>query len=401
MDNSSNNHSRPPLIPLSGRNEMFTEYAQSGEADNYGKLKRLISDHMEKLYGKAERALRDTHAKSQAAVKAHLEIFDIDEEAIKKVLSNAGLSRQQIEHITIKQGLFSKPGRYPVWLRFANGNGGKYPDRAADTRSMSVKIIGVEGERLSESYESNNQDIITQNCDIFFIDSIDDYFSFLRAIFKSRFRLIVWLMFNLRQAFALKKITRFAPKSLLTERYFSGSAYALGLSDNDQTCPDAAKVSYPAVIKYAFTPTTPDEPYTARQRQPIALAKKSIPDNYYREELIEQLARPDARYCWDFGIQFQTDPGMSIDNLIISWSEEKSPFHTVGRLVVENQKIDFEKQYDFCENLTFAPWHCLAVHRPVGALNRLRGIVYPLVAAYRHGKAGNRYTEPLDLQIKD
>ena len=92
---------------------------------------------------------------------------------------------------------------------------------------------------------------------------------------------------------------------------------------------------------------------------------------------------------------------MSIDNLTVSWPEEQSPLFTVGRLTVEQQDIDFEKQREFCENLTFSPWHGLAVHRPVGALNRLRRVVYPLVASYRHRKNGVSYTEPVDLHMKD
>jgi hypothetical protein len=381
---------------------LFTEYTEINEASNYGRLTTLISGQMEKLYGGAKRALRDTHAKSHAAVMAHLEIFDIDEAEIKARLSEIGLTDAQIQKITVKQGLFAKPGRYPVWLRYANGNGGTHPDKSADTRSMSVKIMGVEGSRLKEAFEPNNQDIITQNCDIFFIDTIQDYFGFLKAIFKSKILLVIWLLFHIRQALALRKITSIAPKSLLTERYWSGSAYALGTSDQGQeTCPDVESVTYPAVVKYAFTPVAAEAPHTELARQPIDLPKKEISKNYYRDELITQLAKPDAKYCWNLGIQFQTSPEMSIDNLLVSWPENESPFFTVGRLTVEHQIIDFQKQYNFCENLKFAPWHGLAVHRPVGALNRLRGFVYPLVAAYRHKKIGDDYKEPNDFEMRD
>ena len=85
---------------------------------------------------------------------------------------------------------------------------------------------------------------------------------------------------------------------------------------------------------------------------------------------------------------------MSIDDVTIPWSEKKSPFLTVGRLTVKHQVIDFAEQEDFAENLRFAPWNGLAVHRPVGALNRLRSVVYPIVAEYRHQKRGIEYQEP-------
>lgn len=364
---------------------MFTEYTEQNEAKLYEQVTALLAGHMEQVYASSDRALRDTHAKSHAAVKAHIDIFDIDESAIKRGLAErTALPQKLIDGISIRQGLFARSGKYPVWLRFANGRPDVNSDSKGDTRSMSVKIIGVEGDRLPESYQSNAQDIITQNGDVFFVSSIASYFSFLRAAFRSNLRSLLWLIFHPRQFMALQRITRFAPQSLLTERYWSGSAYALGLLPNPAaTCPTAASVTYPAVIKYAFTPCQPEDPFRNLPRQKLNLPSGSVPENYYREELISALARPDARYCWNIGIQFQTTEAMSIDNIIVPWSEQESPFFTVGRMHVEHQHIDFQRQFDFCENLTYSPWNGLKVHRPVGALNRLRKLVYPIVASYR------------------
>lgn len=369
--------------------EMFTEYTEHNEKQLYEETLKVVKTQEEKIYGNAKRALRDTHAKSHAAVKAHLEVLDFDEDAIKQGLAErTKLPDTLIEQISVKQGIFSKPGRYPVWLRFANGRPNVKPDRVPDTRAMSVKIINVEGDRLPDTYQDNVQDIITQNGSIFFISNIAYYLSFLKAAYKLPLFTLLWLIFHLRQFFALKRITGFAPKSLLTERYWSGSAYALGLPKTEGVCPDVASATYPAVIKYAFTPCMPEEPFLDKPREKIDLPKSQIPENYYREDLIERLARPDAKYCWNVGIQFQTTPEMSIDDIIVDWPEKESPFFTVARLVVEHQDIDFEKQYNFVEDLTYSPWNGLQVHRPVGALNRLRHHVYPLIAAYRLKKRG-------------
>ena len=369
--------------------EMFTEYTERNEKTLYAENSVVIKTEEEKVYGKAKRALRDTHAKSHAAVKAHIEIFDIDEDAIKQGLAErTKLPKTLIEGIKIKQGVFTSPGRYPVWLRFANGRPQVSPDRESDTRAMSVKIINVEGDRLPDCYQTNVQDIITQTGDVFFISTIAYYLSFLKATYKLPLFSLLWLIFHLRQFLALKRITGFAPKSLLTERYWSGSVYALGLATTQGQCPDVPSATYPAVLKYAFTPCMPEEPFLDVPREKIELPKSEIPENYYREDLIEKLARPNAKYCWNVGIQFQTTDEMSIDNIIIPWSEQESPFFTVGRLTVEHQDIDFEKQYNFVEDLTYSPWNGLQVHRPVGALNRLRHHVYPLIASYRLKKRG-------------
>ena len=389
--------------------QLFTEYPESGEREYSDLLANQVQTRMDSLYKDAERALRDTHAKTHACVKATLEIFDLDEDEIKRDLKRQGLTEAQLQAMSIRQGLLAQPKQYPVWLRFANGRTKVEHDYVADTRSMTVKIMGVEGDRLEQSHESKTQDIITQNADIFFIKTIRDYAGFFAAVLESEKAAGKWLFKHPLQFLALTKITGRTPKSMLTERYWSGSASALGLNPGfDASQMGNAPIAYPAVVKYAFTPVAAEPPheqlaFTSRPgipKLPFADRAKALgldasqPDNYYRNELTQALAKPDAHYCWDFGIQFQTSPKQSIDDATIAWQENETPFFTVGRLTVRHQPINFEKQFDFCENLQFSPWNGLSVHRPVGALNRLRQVVYPIVAKYRHQKRDLVYQEP-------
>lgn len=391
--------------------KLFTEYPEQDERKYCELLVEQTKIRMDNLYKDKERALRDTHTKSHAAVKGILEIFGIDEEAIKRQLSQrASLTSSQLNAISIKQGLLSLPKQYSVWLRFANGAFQPKNDYEPDTRSMAVKVMGVEGERLEQSYESKTQDIIVHNSEFFFVKTIRDYYGFFSAVVESKEATKKWLYQHPIQFLALLKGTGSqTPKSLLTQRYWSSSASALGLNPNfDASQTSVIPVEYPAVIKYAFTPVSSQPPHNQIPFQsrpgipklPFINRAKALgldpsqPDNYYRDDIIQSLAKPDAQYCWDFGIQFQTSPKMSIDDTTITWRESESPFFTVGRLTVKHQIIDFEKQYDFCENLRFSPWNGLAVHRPVGSINRLRGFVYPVVASYRHQKRGIVSQEP-------
>lgn len=390
--------------------KLFTEYPEQDEPKYYELLIEQVKKRMDNLYKDKERALRDTHAKSHAAVKGVLEIFDIDEQAIKGELSQrTSLTSSQLDAISIKQGLFSLPKQYPVWLRFANGRFQVENDYKPDTRSMAVKVMGVEGERLEQSYESKTQDIIVHNSEFFFVKSIRDYYGFFSAVVESKQAAKKWLFQHPQQFLALLKVTSRTPKSLLTQQCWSGSASALGLNpDFDAEKTALVPVEYPAVIKYAFTPVSPQPPHerisfesrAGIPKLPLSSRAKALgldpsqPDNYYRDDLIQALAKPDAQYCWDFGIQFQTSPKMSIDDTTIVWREREAPFFTVGRLTVKHQIINFEKQSDFCENLRFSPWNGLAAHRPVGALNRLRAIIYPVVASIRHQKRAGVYQEP-------
>ncbi len=389
---------------------LFTEYPEQDERKYYDLVVEQVNLRMDNLYKDQERALRDTHTKSHAAVKGSLEIFDFDEDAIKRELSQrASLTSSQLNAISLKQGLLSSPKQYPVWLRFANGAFSIKNDYESDTRSMAVKVMGVEGERLEQSYESKTQDIIVHNSEFFFVKTIRDYYGFFSAVVESTEATKKWLYRHPRQFLALLKGTGGITKSLLTQRYWSSSASALGLKpDFDPSQTSRVPVEYPAVIKCAFTPVSsqpphnriPFEPRPGIPKLPFSDRAKALGldpsqmDNYYRDDIIQSLAKPDAEYCWDFGIQFQTNPNMSIDDTKITWKESESPFFTVGRLTVKHQIINFEKQYDFCENLRFSPWNGLAVHRPVGSINRLRGVVYPVVASYRYQKRGLVHNEP-------
>jgi hypothetical protein len=135
--------------------KLFTEYPEQDERKYYDLLVEQAKLRMDNLYGNKERALRDTHAKAHACVKGTLEIFDFDEEAIKRELGKrASLSSSQLNAISLKQGLLAKPKEYPVWLRFANGATTVYPDYQKDSRSMSVKVMEVEGERLAQKSTS-------------------------------------------------------------------------------------------------------------------------------------------------------------------------------------------------------------------------------------------------------
>ena len=392
--------------------QLFTEYPEPEEQEYDKRTAELVRRQMELLYGNAEpdSVKRDTHAKTHGCVQGILEIFDFDEAIIKTELAQkTALNSEQLDKISLKQGLLAQAQQYPVWIRFANGSSKVKNDYEPDARSMSVKVMGVTGNRLSESHEQNTQDIITQNANIFFIKTIKDYHGFFSAVMKSRMSPLLkllplfWLLTHPKQKSALETVTSRMPKSLLTEYYWSGSASALGLnSDFDVSQTGSTPTTYPAVVKYGFIPVSNQPPYkqfpvTSRSQSNIKQAKakaKDNTDNYYREQLILALSQPEAKYCWHFGIQLQTTPEMSIDDVTIPWSEAESPFITVGRLTVKHQDIDFNSQCDFCENLRFSPWNGLEVHRPVGALNRLRAGVYPIVANYRHQKREVNYQEP-------
>jgi catalase len=63
----------------------------------------------------------------------------------------------------LSQGLFAKPGRYPIVMRLSTIPGDILDDSVSTPRGLAVKIIGVRGERLSGSEGNVTQDFVLIN----------------------------------------------------------------------------------------------------------------------------------------------------------------------------------------------------------------------------------------------
>ena len=99
--------------------------------------------------------------------------------------------------------------------------------------------------------------------------------------------------------------------------------------------------------------------------------------------------------CFQFAVQFQTNPDkMPVEDPMVEWSEEKSPFVPVADIRIPSQQFRSPEQMTFCENLSMTPWHALPEHRPLGGINRLRRVVYETISRLRHELNGVRPKEP-------
>src|ERR1700722_3399981 len=98
----------------------------------------------EKTLADGGHAIRSVHAKTQGIVEGFLEV-------------DANLP------LELAQGLFASPGRYPVVMRFSTVPGDILDDRVSTPRGLSVKIIGVKGERLAGSEGDLTQDFLLVN----------------------------------------------------------------------------------------------------------------------------------------------------------------------------------------------------------------------------------------------
>ena len=75
---------------------------------------------------------------------------------------------------------------------------------------------------------------------------------------------------------------------------------------------------------------------------------------------------------------------MSVENSQEEWLESDAPFYKVASILIPEQEFDTPDKNDKCENLSFNPWHALPEHRPLGAVNRVRKVIYPHISQTRH-----------------
>ncbi len=156
----------------------------------------------------------------------------------------------------------------------------------------------------------------------------------------------------------------------LYARYWSMVPYQLGL-DNDRQA-----------VKYSV--------------RNCSTVSTSLPDhpshNFLKAALQDTLQKQDA--CMEFLIQPRTSTQMQVEDAMTEWKEAEAPFYQVATIRIPKQSFDTPEQNQFCENLSFTPWHALPEHKPLGAINRLRKIIYENISKVRHDMNSAPRQEP-------
>lgn len=325
--------------------ELYKEYPPPGEAAAIGEIEQITRQFITQAYPEGNRpAKRDQHAKDHGCVRGEFIVEpNLPEET--------------------RFGVFKEPRTYPVWIRFSNGSQKSERDADGDVRGMAIKLIGVEGEKiLPEEKDEKTQDFLLINYPVFFIRNAQDYVEFFRK--RAAGKMVRFFFPGLNpfewhlQEFIIAKLSiQKRVINLFSTQYWSNLPYQLG----------------PRAIKFSVRPTSP--PPT---KQPDFNS-----DNYLREGMIDYLQEREARF--DFLIQFQTDPyEMLIEDGTCNWDEKRSPFQKVATLIIPPQTFNSPTQREFCENLSFTPWHSLPEHKPLGGINRVRKKVYEAISKLRH-----------------
>lgn len=293
----------------------------------------------------AGHALRDAHPKAHGCVRAEFHVS-------KSLPSN------------LAKGVFIPDKSYSAWIRFSNASGdATQADNKKDARGMAIKILGVTGRKILENDDqAMTQDFIMINHPVFFINEPQRYLSFIEDVNSESMLKKFQIPFTLGLQGTINAVKASNSKisNPIQSRYWSMVPYQLGLGADRQA------------VKYSTRPCTPNK---------VEIPNKPSHD-FLRETLRKNLETSDA--CMEFLIQPRTTSKMLVEDSMTEWKESQAPFYRVATIHIPKQIFDTPEQNMFCENLSFTPWHALPEHRPLGAINRLRKVIYENISTIRH-----------------
>lgn len=314
---------------------------------------------------------RSVHGKSHGLIYAEMEIY-----------------HNLPEHLA--QGMFTQPKTLPLVMRFSTVPGDILKDKQCTPRSLALKIIGVDGERLTGSEEAITQDFLFVNGSSFLSSSVQQFLSNLRSLsstpdstfefkqFLSRiFQATSRLIESLSGA-SLPADNHDGPKetNILGETYFSQDPVLYG--------------DYMA--KFALVPIAPA--LTALTNKPVDLTFAS---DSLRKSVVDFFISNTAE--WELCVQLCTDiRSMPIEDSSVIWSPDLSPYLPIARITAKPQIAwsPYRSQV-VDEGMMFSPWHGIKSHRPLGSVMRLRKMTYELSKKQDVAQENRRICEPTNL----
>lgn len=250
-------------------------------------------------------------------------------------------------------GLFAQPGTHDVWVRLSNGGMDRASDGVPDIRGFAFKVFGVAGDSALGNGPAASQDFSLINQPAFGFTGSAEFIDFVLAASNGNGALLKFLVkrYGLlggpaRLMRMLKTIGR-PFKGFGVETLFSAVPIACG----------------PYAVRVRLVPAASNGPAAADARQDWGRDFA----NALRSKALE----------WELQLQpFISEDITPIEDASVDWP---SPYTTVARLTLPKQDVDSAEGQELlaqAEAGVFDPWQALAVHRPLGDVQRARKVVY-------------------------
>ena len=358
--------SAPPASPL--RYDPSVEHFEKDEAETDAALTGTMLKVSETTFKDCGHGLRSVHAKSHGLLRGELRVLD----GLPAVLA---------------QGVFARPGPYPVVIRLSTTPGDILDDSVSTPRAMAVKIVGVEGDRLPGSEGDVTQDFVMVNGPAFNAPSAKKFLGNLKLLAATT-----------DKAEGAKKVASAALRGVeaVLEAFGHKSPTVTSLGGQREThilgetfYSQAPLLHGPYIAKVSVAPVSPE--LKALTNAPLNVNGKP---NGIREAVVEFFRQGGGE--WELRVQLCTDlDAMPVEDAAVAWPEDKSPYVAVARITVPPQEAWSEvRSAAVDDGLAFSPWHGLAAHRPLGSIMRARRDAYARSAQFRAEKNGRVIKEP-------
>jgi hypothetical protein len=363
----------PSPIPFSPA----VERIEPDEAESINGLIATMRYVNEKTFADGGHAIRSVHAKSHGILEGYLEV-------------TADLPFE------LAQGLFATPARYPIVMRFSTIPGDILDDSVSTPRGLSVKIIGVKGERLSGSEGDVTQDFLLVNGPAFGAPTPKKFLPVITLLSKTTDRVQ-------GAKKALSAVMRQVQRIIVAiTGQPNGTVATLGGQPETHILGDTFYNQAPVrfgdfMAKISVAPISPE--LAALKQSPLNV--NGVP-NGIREAVVEFFRKSGG--VWELRAQLCRDLKlMPIENAAVVWPEELSPFRRIARIEVAPQTAWSEARSSAVDDgMQFSPWHGLVAHRPLGGIMRARKRVYEMARQFRAERNGRIIEEPREkLQFKD
>ena len=362
-----NTFNSPTPVPYSPQVEQIAD----DEAEVISELRETLLSMSRTMAEHTGKGLRSVHAKSFGLLRGSIEVLP-------------GLPP------ALAQGLFAKPSRHDLIARFSTPPAEELDDRVSLPRAVSLKIMGVDGERLPGSEGERTQDFLMVNGPVF---SAPDARHFLRTL-----KLLAATTDKAEGGKRmLSVLLRGTEKALEAVGGKSGTLIAMGAHPQTEPLGETFFSQVPVrwgdyIAKLSLVPVA--QSLTALTDQPLPDALADDPDGLRGAVNAFFADHEDAE--WELRAQLNTDlDQMPIEDASVEWPQDLSPFVTVARVRIGRQTgWSEERSRAVDDGLSFSPWHGLAAHQPLGGVMRARRGVYPSSAAFRGSVSGCPMHEP-------
>jgi len=332
------------------------EQPSDGEAEAITSLKASFKHILETTSKDYGHAVRGVHAKAHGIVKGTFAV-------------RSGLPPE------LAQGLFATPGEYEAVLRISTSPGDILEDSVSAPRGIALKVLGVPGERLPGE-SAGEQDFLMVNGPVFgaptpavfaknlkLLAATTDKAEGAKAALSATLRVIEGALEAVGGKSSLISQLGGAPEvHPLGETYYSQTAFRYG--DH--------------IAKFSLAPVSPG----LIERTGDKVNVHNRPDAL-REDIADVMIEQSG--TWEFRVQLNVDlDTMPVEDPTVPWDETDSPFVTVATFTVAPQtswRNGFSQTQE--DLLSYSPWHGLAAHQPLGAVNRARRDTYDYSAGFR------------------